>query len=125
MAEAKTNDTKELKGKIKNMANIIEELSSSSGDAEEMVDSKLGEINDKFGTQVDEIKKSLADLDKKAGKPVKVKEELGLDVIGSSKIMPMVRSLEELQGTFLHVFFHLSIYWKRFLVAMDLNHARA
>lgn len=97
--EEKPHSEEELKNKIQNMAQIIEELSdnpSGSGDAEKAVESKMSEYDQKFGSQVQEIKGSLSELEKKIPKQTNLKGELEEKLKSlEEKIQPKFSELDE------------------------------
>ena len=98
--ETKTDTEKELRQKCKDLATIIEEMSSAveevpSGKIENVLEPKLKELDQKFTTQLQDLKGSLESLEKKIGKSGKKGDLSGISSEIEEKIEPRLAGLEE------------------------------
>jgi len=98
---AKAETEEELRQKCKDLATIIEEMSSNmeevpGANVENIIEPKLKEVEQKFTTQLQELKGGIESLEKKLERPVKGKGEGG-DLVGKieEKIEPRLTTLEE------------------------------
>jgi DNA repair exonuclease SbcCD ATPase subunit len=97
----KSETEDQLRQKCKDLATIIEEMSSAAEEVpatkvENVLEPKLKELEQRFVTQLQDLKGGMESLEKKLKKPVKEKGELG-DITGEieEKIEPRLAGLEE------------------------------